>query len=49
MLAAGSESAKELSQVGKMSGAVSEGVEQIQGSMGSQMKVSVPLKQRLEN
>ena len=36
MLAAGSESAKELSQVGKkMSGAVSEGVEQIQGSMGS--------------
>ena len=41
MLAAG-ESAKELSQVGKkMSGAVSEGVEQIQGSMGSQTKVSV--------
>ena len=49
MLAAGSE-CKELSQVGKkMSGAVSEGVEQIQGSMGSLNESSVPLKQRLEN
>ena len=47
MLAAGDESAKELSKVGKtMSGAISDGVGEIQNSMTHLMIILVPLKLR---